>query len=461
MLNVFDPWHSAAAATDVAAATFAPAAQIEARREHRLRRLLQVAAERSPLYREWLGPHGPAARLADLPIVRKPELMARFDDWVTDPALTLAGLRRFIADPANIGRPYLGRYLAWESSGSSGEPGVFVQDAAAMAVYDALQALRRPEKRPVARAVDPAYWAERIVLVGAIDGHFASIVAATRLRALNPALAFALQAVSFLQPLPALVAALDAISPTILTTYPSTALLLAQEHVAGRLRSRPREVWTGGETLTPAVRRFVAEAFDCAVVDSYGASECFALAGECRCGGLHLNSDWVILEPVDERGRPVPAGEVGASVLLTNLANHVQPLLRYDLGDRVRLHVERCACGSALPLIDLQGRCDDTLRLSPPDHEPVTLVPLALTTVLEDEAGLFDFQLCQTGPAALRLSTGSDGPAARQALARGSRALRAFLSAQGAGAVTIGTRSGVVPRPGRSGKTRRVVALAR
>jgi hypothetical protein len=41
----------------------------------------------------------------------------------------------FTADPSRIADPYLGRYVVWESSGSSGEPGIFVQDAAAMAAF--------------------------------------------------------------------------------------------------------------------------------------------------------------------------------------------------------------------------------------------------------------------------------------------------------------------------------------
>jgi len=49
--------------------------------------------------------------------------------------------------------------------------------------------------------------------------------------------------------------------------------------------------------------------------------------------------------------------------LLTNLANHVQPLIRYDLGDRIMVHEARCGCGSFLPVIELQGRDDDTLWL--------------------------------------------------------------------------------------------------
>lgn len=55
----------------------------------------------------------------------------------------------------------------------------------------------------------------------------------------------------------------------------------------------------------------------------------------CRRGRLHVNSDWFILEPIDAAGRPTPPGERSDSVLVTNLANRVQPVIRYDLGDSV------------------------------------------------------------------------------------------------------------------------------
>ena len=57
----------------------------------------------------------------------------------------------------------------------------------------------------------------------------------------------------------------------------------------------------------------------------------------------------------------MPAGEPGHTTLLTNLANHVQPLIRYDLGDGVLVHRAACACGSPLPVIEVEGRGDDML----------------------------------------------------------------------------------------------------
>ncbi len=460
MLPPFDPWLSAAAAADIGASTYIEPRRLAALRERRLRTLVQSAARHSPLYRSLLRGVDPARlRLDELPVVSKAELMREFDRWVADPDIHLADLQRFTADRSRIADAFLGRYAVWESSGTgSGALGIFVQDAAALAVYDALEAMRHPKLHPTRRLIDPYFLGERIAFVGATSGHFASTVSVERLRRLNPLLAPRLRGVSFLQPLPRLRDELQALQPTIVTTYPSVAMLLAQEHRAGRLDIVPSEIWTGGETLTPAMRTYVEETFNCAVANSYGASEFLALASQCRCGALHLNSDWAILESVDAAGRPVPPGQPGASVLLTNLANHVQPIIRYDLADSVTLHPARCRCGSSLPVIEVQGRRDDTLNLPDGTGGTVSVLPLAVTTILEDEAGTFDFQLVQRGPRDLLLQIAVPPGAERTVLARARGVLGNFLARQGVRGVTIECRAGAAPRPGGAAKLRRVVA---
>lgn len=183
------------------------------------------------------------------------------------------------------------------------------------------------------------------------------------------------------------------------------------------------------------------------------------MAIDCPYGHLHLNSDWVILESVDDQGRVLPAGEAGTSTLLTNLANHVQPLIRYNLGDSIRLYSHACACGSHLPVIEVQGRSDDTLRLGRPGEKAVSVLPLAFSTVLEEGAGLFDFQIVQQGPSELLLSTGMRGEAAIGIVQRAGVVLAAFLAQQGLPDVTIHCLSDHPARQGRSGKIQRVVAL--
>ena len=447
-----------AVSLDVLTAGRATSGAIAARQKSRLTHVLQAALQGSRFYREHLSGAKADTPLAALPVVTRGALMARFDDWVTDPDLKLDALRAFTADPAHISEPYLGKYVVWESSGTSGQPGVFVQDAQAMAVYDALEALRRSNPQPLLRWMDPMYLTERMAFVGATGGHFASHVSFERLRQLNPWMARAVQSFSILQPTEDLVAALNAFAPTLIATYPTVAALLADEASRGALHISPREVWTGGETLGLAVRRRVEQVLDCAVRNSYGASEFLTMGWECAQGQMHVNADWVILEPVDERGQPVPPGTPSCSTLLTHLANPVQPLIRYDLGDQITVHAGPCACGSPLPVIEVQGRRDDPLVMAGQNGRPVTLLPMALTTVLEDEAGVFDFQLRQKDAHTLVLRLALSGDAGAAAMVRCRAALPAFASVQGLKPVRLIEELGQpVPR-GRSGKACRVIA---
>ena len=458
----FDPWIATSVAADVATTKQAGAKALAERQQRRLAALIASALHRSPFYRHLLkgaGPHG--LRLADMPIVHKAELMHRFDEWCADPAIRLDAVRRFVADAANVGRAFLDRYVVFESSGSTGEPAFFVQDAASMAVYDALEALRKPDLAPLRHLLDPWGLSDRIVFVGAVGAHFASTVSLERIRLLNPMLAATLSSVSFLQPIERVVAALREIAPNVVATYPSAAVLLADESLAGRLSIKPREIWTGGETLSAAMRSHVERAFGCRVVNSYGASEFLSLACECAHGSLHLNSDWAILEPVDEHGRPAPAGSFGATTLLTNLANHVQPLIRYDLGDQVAVHAEACPCGSPLPVIEVRGRSDDTLHIRARSGDELQLLPLALSTVIEEGADLYDFQLVQRGPSELSLSTAGHGAEASRSVQRARSVLAAFLHDQGAADVDIQCHCGRAPRVERSGKRQRVIDARR
>ena len=114
-------------------------AVVDAARRGRLAALTAFARKHSAYYREaYCDVPARGVGIEDLPVVNKRGLMQRFDDWVTDPRVTRAGVDAFIADREQIGERFLGRYVLWKSSGTTGEPGIFVQDADALAVCDAL-----------------------------------------------------------------------------------------------------------------------------------------------------------------------------------------------------------------------------------------------------------------------------------------------------------------------------------
>jgi phenylacetate-coenzyme A ligase PaaK-like adenylate-forming protein len=169
------------------------------------------------------------------------------------------------------------------------------------------------------------------------------------------------------------------------------------------LTIEPRLVTTEGEWLSPAARAQIEAIFHCTVRETYGASECLVIASECGHGWCHVNSDWAVLEPVDRAYRPIPAGCVSHTVLLTNLANRVQPIIRYDLGDSVLVRPDPCPCGSPFPAIRVEGRRDDIISIPAADGGMVPVPPLVLASVAEETPGVSRFQIVQVDPRTLRV----------------------------------------------------------
>ena len=166
----------------------------------------------------------------------------------------------------------------------------------------------------------------------------------------------------------------------------------------------------------------------------------------------------MLLEPVDRDYRPTPPGEPSHTALLTNLANRVQPIIRYDLGDSVIAKPEPCACGSPLPAIQVEGRRDDVVSLCAPDGSIVRLLPLALTTVVEEAAHVHRFQIVQTADDKLMLRLDTSRKSDRQEVwCAAAGALRQYLARQSLPNVHVGLDKQGPLTDRRSGKLREVV----
>ena len=434
---------------------------IDAARASRLASLIAFTRERSSFYRDrWRGLPADALTLAELPVVTKPELMANFNGWVTDDDATRERVDAFLADRTHIGSRFLDRYVVWKSSGSTGEPGIFVQDEFALQTYDALVAVQLAHARLAGRyAHGVITQGARAALIAAVGDHFASIASWQRVCRGRPwpnARAF-----SVMDPVQTIVAELNAYQPAFLASYPTMLAQLAEERAAGRLHIEPSCMWSGGEYLAPPAATEIERAFGCALINEYGSSECMSIAFSCSERALHINSDWVVLEPVDRDFSPTPPGTMSHTVLLTNLANRVQPVIRYNLGDSVIVRTRRCGCGSPLPALEVEGRCDDVVSLSKADGSIVKLMPLALTTIVEEAADVHHFQIVQHGPDCLKLRFATcTGARRHRAWHAAETALQHYLAEQSLGNVRVVLdHSPPIPDP-RSGKLREVIVEA-
>ena len=419
----------------------------------RLLDLLEFARARAPFYRQRYRRLPADVRdLQLLPPVTKPELMEHFDEWVTDPSVTRSGVEDFLANKTLVGQLYLSRFVVWSTSGVTGRPGIFVQDSHAQAVYSALIALRGYKWLTPGRLWDLLRGGGRYALVAATEGHFTLNDYIAHIRRSSPLFAQRVRPFSVLTPLTELVQALNRFQPIVMVGYPSIMQILAQEQLAGRLHIAPILVSTGGECLAASARARIATAFGSLVRDNYGASEFMHIAFECKYERLHLNSDWVILEPVDETYQPVPPGQTSHTSLLTNLANQVQPLIRYELGDRVSISPDPCPCGSPLPIMRVEGRRDEILQMSSHEGYSIPLSPMALATVIEETPGVQRFQAIQTGPTTLRIRLEAEpGTNEPQVWTELVSRLRSYLATQGIADIIIEHASErPAPHPGSS-----------
>jgi len=305
-----------------------------------LRRLIAHAYDRVPYYRALFDRHGveprairTAADLARIPVSAKRDLRAAPPgDLVARPL-----------DPA--------RLLVHMTSGSSGEPLTIRRTWAEERIGSAfrLRALHdfgaRPWHKRVAivslRPRDPLDWSGPQRIVRAL-GLYRKAMLDCRV------------------PVPELVRDLQALRPDVISTSPGIAAIIGRTLPNGGPNGRwPRLVVTGGEVLTPPLRRQIGESFGATVMEVYATYEFGIIAWQCpRVGTLHVADDGVIFEVLKD-GRPAEPGEAG-EVVVTRLHAFAMPFIRYRLGDLVTQGEPSCPCGAPFStILTIQGRMVD------------------------------------------------------------------------------------------------------
>ncbi|HLO29819.1 MAG TPA: hypothetical protein VK249_11825, partial [Anaerolineales bacterium] len=289
------------------------------------------------------------------------------------------------------------------SHATRGCPAILIQDTLAQAVMTGLTYVRG-----LSMVSPREYWqvfrkGGRQAALFATGGHFLGVTMIERRRRARPWPTRMSRTISVLTPLPEIVKELNEFQPAMHGGIATMLILLVEEQEAGRLHIDPALITSSGETLSPQNRKQIETTFGCTVTESYGCSEATPLTITCRHQRLHVNSDWFILEAVDKSYEPVPAGQHSHTVLITNLANHVQPIIRYELGDSVTVDPDPCPCGSPLPSVQVIGRTDEILSFLSRNGMFIRVLPLALWSVIKETPGVLRFQAIQTGRAKLSI----------------------------------------------------------
>ncbi|WP_182864780.1 phenylacetate--CoA ligase family protein [Rhodopirellula sp. JC639] len=194
---------------------------------------------------------------------------------------------------------------------------------------------------------------------------------------------------------------LNQFRPKVLVAYANPLFALARAiDERGISVHRPESIIVGSEKLYDHQRELIERVFGAPVYETYGSREFTLIAAECdHHQGLHVTSENLIVEVVDDDGNPVGTGEEG-QIVVTDLFNTAMPFVRYAIGDRAVAAAGSCPCGRGLPLLEkIVGRQMDVLRLPDGRNLPGAFFP----HLIKDIPAVRQFQAVQTQPDKIQL----------------------------------------------------------
>lgn len=359
----------------------------------RLKKLVNYARKNSPYFKELYKNVGDDFKLEDLPPTNKVAMMANFDAYITDRSITMDRIEDYTKDIENVGRMIDNKYLIFKTSGSTGNPATILYDKKNIDVSSAVAALRT-----FARKEDFKKFLKNGKKTAGVFANYGFYLACGMSRYLQLQMPKKKNkiTVDVNAAEDKIINELNDFKPSMLSGYPSNLALLADYK---ELSISPDVVITGGELLTDEIRKKLSDRFSCYVQTHYSCTEAGEIACECSEGHLHINEDWVIVEPVDKDNNPVGLGARSDKVLITNLSNYIQPFIRYELTDRIVVHNEKCKCGKSSCFLEIEGRTDDILEF----ENGVSIAPMSFYKILEEIPEIKRFQLIQRSKNKLEL----------------------------------------------------------
>jgi phenylacetate-CoA ligase len=181
-------------------------------------------------------------------------------------------------------------------------------------------------------------------------------------------------------------------TPEYIVGFPSSVyeICLMAQSKGLKLNKKVTAFFPTAETVLPNHRQVISSVLGCQLVDQYASSEGAPFILECKSGRLHIHPLTGIFEVVDESMQPAKEGEI----LVTSFTTEGTPLIRYRVGDRIKLAPDgdSCECGSHFPIVEsIEGRSSDYILT--PSHGKVNLGNISNAT--KDVQGIIKFQVIQ------------------------------------------------------------------
>ena len=201
---------------------------------------------------------------------------------------------------------------------------------------------------------------------------------------------------------------LSRVSPAYLSTSPKLLAGMLDLYESGAVPPpRIAQVMTYAETVDAEIRERTHSLLGASIRDRYSCEEIGPIAFQCPVSDdhYHLASSNVVVEILDDAGRPCAPGVVGR-VFVTGLHGFASPAIRYELND-LAAWAPACPCGRRAPVLtQMLGRKRFLIRLPSGDR---TLPRIAARTWLA-VAPVREYRLVQVSETMLHAEIVLDRP---------------------------------------------------
>ncbi|MFA0456310.1 hypothetical protein AB4624_01575 [Vibrio breoganii] len=147
--------------------------------------------------------------------------------------------------------------------------------------------------------------------------------------------------------------------PKYLVGFPSSIADIANiaSELDLKLTFKVLVVFPTAEKVSKEQRTTIEKFYGAKVIDQYASSEGAPFILECPNGNYHLQQQTGIFELID-----IENSELIKELVVTSFSTYGTPLIRYRIGDTVKLSSKVCNCGDMNPIVEeIGGRADDYL----------------------------------------------------------------------------------------------------
>ncbi len=212
------------------------------------------------------------------------------------------------------------------------------------------------------------------------------------------------------------------VEPKILIITPALLRRLAHFSKKDGVSLKFEHILYRGEHIDPQEITNLSKFFGGKIFSSYGTRECSMIAFQCKHGSKHLVPWLNYVEIVGNNGESLPCNSEG-NMVVTYFFNRVMPFIRYDIGDRGIIHSEPCPCGRQTKTITFTGRAGGSIET--PSGKSVMLLAISSAIAKNFHDEITRYQLEQTAPDKLIFRF---IPSARYTPAAGERLIKKLRS---------------------------------